>query len=218
MSSAIRTDSRFTRSRPPSGSRFEVLHAPGRQGYNPSMPLTDANLKTLAAFAETAEEFCRFIDRFWAGRPERLYTSLETLLLNVHAAILPVQKEMAEQEHPECAALAMTHDQWREIADIISVSVGPESQSMATEHRGLSTEATAGLCEYDAQRAEMLWDDLADIYRDLRRGLALWKMGTVDGRTTASWGWRYNFEIHWGMHVLRAMQTVHEIRYRLLMD
>lgn len=182
------------------------------------MPITEANLKALAAFAEIAAEFCRFIDRFWMGRPEHLYSTLEILLLNLHAGILPVQTETAEREHPEYGALAMAHEQWREIADIIGVSVGPEAHDAATDHRSRTTETTAELVEYNARRAEMLWDDLADIYRDLHDGLALWKMATVDSRIAASWEWRYNYDIHWGEHLFRAMLTIHEIRYQLLRD
>jgi hypothetical protein len=61
----------------------------------------------------------------------------------------------------------------------------------------------------------MLWDDLADIYRDLKDGLNLWDSNTHDAQREASWKWRTNYEIHWGTHLARATQTIHEIRYRL---
>jgi hypothetical protein len=179
------------------------------------MTIADANLKALAAFAETAAEYCRFIDSLWAGRPERLYSTLEALLLKVHAGILPVQMEMAEEKHPEHGALAMTHEQWRDIADIINVSVCAEIQDVAGWHRSLNTdEAVARLNEYCAGRAEMLWDDLADIYRDLHCGLALWSVSTSDSQAEAAWEWRWRYEHHWGEHLFRAMLTTHEIRYQ----
>jgi len=61
----------------------------------------------------------------------------------------------------------------------------------------------------------MLFDDLTDIYRELRDGLALWKEATPDAQAEAAWQWRFNYEIHWGEHLFRAMLTVHEIRYQL---
>jgi hypothetical protein len=180
------------------------------------MTTPDANLKALAAFAETAAAYCRFIDSLRAGRPERLYSTLETHLLNVHSGILPAQKEMAEKKHPEYKALAMTHEQWQGIADVIKVAVCSETQDVSLWHRSINTEeAVARLSEFDAHRAEMLWDDLADIYHDLHYGLALWSAGTPDSRAEAAWQWRWRYEYHWGEHLFRAMLTTHEIRYQL---
>ena len=62
----------------------------------------------------------------------------------------------------------------------------------------------------------MLFDDLADIYRDVHHGLALWNASTPDAQAEAAWQWRWNYEHHWGEHLFRAMLTVHEVRYQLL--
>ena len=48
-------------------------------------------------------------------------------------------------------------------------------------------------------------DDLNDIYRDLRRGLAYWR----DGQTgNALREWRFDFQIHWGKHATSALRAV----------
>jgi hypothetical protein len=191
----------------------------GGARYNAAMTIPDANLKALAAFAEIAAEYCRFIDSLRAGRPERLYSTLETLLLNVHGGILPVQEEMAETKHPEYDALAMTHEQWQGIADVIEVAVCPETTDLSGWHRSIDTnEAVARLSECNAGRAEGLSDDLADICRDLHGGLALWEAGTSDSRAEAAWQWRWGYEYHWGEHLFRATLTTHEIRYQLFRD
>jgi hypothetical protein len=183
------------------------------------MPSADANLKALVAFAETAAEYCRFIDSLRFGRPERLYTTLEALLPQLHSRILPVRGEMPETKHPEHDALAMTHQQWQETADIVKEVVSSEVHDVSGWHKIVSAEESlAAIGEYDANRAEALWDDLADIYRDLRSGLALWRTGALDGRAEASWQWRWCYENHWGEHLFRAMLTVHEIRYQLFRD
>jgi hypothetical protein len=56
--------------------------------------------------------------------------------------------------------------------------------------------------------AGSLTDDLTDIYRDLRRGLAIADSGSM---IDAVWEWRYNYEIHWGNHATDAIRVLHRI-------
>jgi hypothetical protein len=51
-----------------------------------------------------------------------------------------------------------------------------------------------------------LADDLADIYRDLKRGLLLYNQGHI---VEAIWEWRFNFDIHWGTHLVGAQRAIH---------
>lgn len=51
-----------------------------------------------------------------------------------------------------------------------------------------------------------LADDLADIYRDLKRGLLLYNQGHI---VEAIWEWRCNFDIHWGTHLVSAQRAIH---------
>ena len=52
-----------------------------------------------------------------------------------------------------------------------------------------------------------LFDDLSDIYRDLKRGLLLFEsQHPID----ATWDWRFNFQIHWGHHLVGAQRAIHE--------
>ena len=50
------------------------------------------------------------------------------------------------------------------------------------------------------------FDDLTDIYRDVKRGLLLYDRGQV---VEAVWEWRFNFEIHWGAHLMGAQRVIH---------
>lgn len=50
-----------------------------------------------------------------------------------------------------------------------------------------------------------LADDLADIWRDLKPGLSLWKEGS---RNAAAWHWRFHFEAHWGHHATGALYAL----------
>src|ERR1700730_3073025 len=49
-----------------------------------------------------------------------------------------------------------------------------------------------------------LSDDLADIYRDLREGLA--QASPAD----RIWSWRFNWEVHWGRHAISALRAIAE--------
>jgi len=183
------------------------------------MKISEDNLKALSAFSEGASEFCGFIDSLRAGRPDRFYTALEAILPQLQRLILPVREEMAEKKLKARDALAMTHEQWQDIAKVIGEAVRHETHDVAVWHRSIRpNEAVAELSEFEAGSAEMLWDDLADIYRDLRNGLALWKIGDENGRAEAAWAWRWNYAHHWGRHLFRAMLTIHEIRYQLFVE
>lgn len=51
-----------------------------------------------------------------------------------------------------------------------------------------------------------LADDLADIWRDLKRGLGLYEMGR---HTAAAWDWRYSFRSHWARHATSALEALY---------
>ena len=52
-----------------------------------------------------------------------------------------------------------------------------------------------------------LSDDVLDVYRDLRRGLALWNSPAPN--TAAIWEWRFHFDAHWGDHAIDALRALH---------
>ena len=58
----------------------------------------------------------------------------------------------------------------------------------------------------DEAVAGSLSDDLLDVYRDVRRGLALWESGHD---ASAIWEWRFSFESHWGDHAVDALRALH---------
>jgi hypothetical protein len=54
--------------------------------------------------------------------------------------------------------------------------------------------------------AGSLADDVLDVYRDIRRGLALWD---ASQRRNAIWEWRFHFDAHWGDHAVDALRALH---------
>jgi len=177
------------------------------------MRISKDNLNALSGFAILSEAYCTFIESLKKGCPPRLYHQLESLLTRLHAAILPVEKEMPEKEHPEFGELRISNDQWNHVAGWIGKAVADASSELVVWH-----ENAHGDDEASWTRSAMLWDDLADIYRDIHHGLMLWKVGTADAQAQAAWEWRWGYEHHWGDHLFRAMATVHEARYQLNAD
>jgi hypothetical protein len=55
--------------------------------------------------------------------------------------------------------------------------------------------------------AGSLTDDLLDVYRDVRRGLALWDSRAP--RAAAIWEWLFHFDVHWGDHAVDALRALH---------
>lgn len=51
-----------------------------------------------------------------------------------------------------------------------------------------------------------LADDLADIYRDVSAGLAVFREGWFD---SAEWKWAWSFRNHWGRHATGAIHALH---------
>ena len=60
--------------------------------------------------------------------------------------------------------------------------------------------------ELDQPVAGSLSDDLLDVHRDIRRGLALWES---QHDANAIWEWRFSFESHWGDHAVDALRALH---------
>jgi hypothetical protein len=50
-----------------------------------------------------------------------------------------------------------------------------------------------------------LADDLADIWRDVKSGLLLYRS---ENPAAASWEWRFHFKAHWGRHATGAMHAL----------
>ena len=56
-----------------------------------------------------------------------------------------------------------------------------------------------------------LTDDLADVWRDLKPGLALSDGGGTRMVSEAVWQWRFSFETHWGQHAVSAIAALHAL-------
>jgi hypothetical protein len=51
-------------------------------------------------------------------------------------------------------------------------------------------------------------DAVADIWRDVARGLRALADGAPE--SDVAWEWKFHFESHWGVHALEALTALHE--------
>lgn len=61
--------------------------------------------------------------------------------------------------------------------------------------------------EEESPVTNSLADDLADIYGDVKAGLDLYD---AQHPIEAAWEWRFNFQVHWGQHLVGAQRAIHE--------
>ncbi len=167
------------------------------------------------AFYETAKDFCTLIDWLAEGKPPDLYGTLLRVLSTLFRDILDLSRPMSERDYEECDP---THQLWQKVSHTIGEATNAETTELEEWHLSLEKDDPENPdAEYieGAARAGMLWDNLADIYRDLLGGIRRYELGTEDAKLSAVWDWRDGFESHWGDHALRALMTIYEIRFRL---
>ena len=171
----------------------------------------------IESFRAAAHGYCDFIDALKAGKPAKPYVALQRLLADLARTILdlPVPGNGGRQDYK---SIRMTTDEAAAVSRTIGERFAGEIKALTAWHEGLKREAEDGLnslYEADVTRSLMLWDDLADIYRDLMDGFRLYRIGTEDAVAAGMWEWWFGYQCHWGEHVLKAMLTIHEIRFQL---
>ena len=163
--------------------------------------------QVVRAFRDDVQSYCDFVDTWRTTAVRAPFTTLLGLLASLAKSGAAIPFDMADRDVKDVERI--DHAGAQAIAGDLSALTGAASAKLMSEHAG-SPESQ--------QRVFMLWDDLADIYLDLRHGLDLYSRGDADHLAEAVWQWRFGFENHWGEHLFRALMTIHEIRYRLYME
>jgi hypothetical protein len=143
----------------------------------------------LASFAQLAAEFCRWCE---SGAPgESPARAISQWFARLYAEGLQLSEVEAEDGAPqnlaadtskvEAALIHLRGYHYREIFD-------PDPR--------LDEEPCVG----------DIGDDLLEVYRDIRRGLEIYRQGFPQA---AEWEWAFNFRIHWGRHVAAALLALH---------
>ncbi len=114
----------------------------------------------------------------------------ERLLCDLYRRALDLPDVSGDEDAPD-----IPEAEWQKIYKRFQM-LKPQSYSKLFDPCAIPPENEVIACD--------LADDLADIWRDLKKGLILWDLGGVNA---ASRQWRVSFSSHWGRHVTGALQA-----------
>jgi hypothetical protein len=162
------------------------------------MPASDA----LDRFRHAARAYCALIDRVKPGQGlDELVRPLHASVADVYAAALALSPLPVGDEDSQVATRA--HEDWKELDDRLRGVLGRADRYYA-------------IWDLEVSRPESvvegsLADDLADIYLDLREGLALDEAGETP---SALFEWRLGLWSNWGLHAANAIRELQLLRER----
>ncbi len=144
----------------------------------------------IASFAELARQYCA-----WAEGPVQAVTvevsTALSMLSRLYAAALALPDVFGTEEVPRVLDV-----EWRRVYERFGALPFNYYSSCLEPHNFPGGEM--GVSD--------VADDLADIWRDLMRGLMLFESGAVDA---AAREWRFHFHCHWGEHATGALHALH---------
>lgn len=143
----------------------------------------------LETFARLAQEFCSWTEapprdsQYELGRAQRLLSTLYAAALDLPEGV-PINAEQP-------AHGALSHDAAFRRFGALPVNMYATCDPLVVP------------CE--SPEVGDVADDLADIYADLHRGLALYRAGHTGA---AAWEWAFHFRAHWGDHAVGALAAL----------
>lgn len=145
--------------------------------------------ENIARFARLAERYCAWAE-VTTSDPEADMKMARTLLAELHVAALGLDDTGCGDDTEQ----VVSYEDWHVILE--------RFQTLPID---LYWDVFEPLKE-EPPVLNSLSDDLADIYRDIKVGMILYKRGNI---VEAVWEWRFNFHIHWGAHLTGAQRAIH---------
>ena len=142
-----------------------------------------------------AERYCGVIERAPSIERQEFASDLQVALTGLldAAGRLP-EVEPSSVDLPDGPTL----DEWRDRFAAVQEALGDWSGYWTT-HSPATEDGEAVLLP--------LADDLADIWRDMKRGLTALDAGSAEA--DVMWEWRFGFWTHWGHHATEALRALH---------
>lgn len=149
-------------------------------------------------FHSVATEFCDVVDSASSlDRATLLSRLYEVLPRLVHEGIeLPTISLSDDDTRNDARKTRMKDAEWGQLYQLLKEKLGDWDLYWQVFDPTKDSEAIRG----------SLADDIADIFRDVKEGLA--RQG-VDSQRDAIWEWRCGYYSHWGQHAMDALRTIH---------
>lgn len=161
-------------------------------------------------FARVAERYCGIVDAAAHLEKEQILLQVYRILPElISEAILlrdtdpfEREKEDTQDDHlsPAAPDMSISHKEWQDLYHVLQKKLGDTDTYWTVFDPTKDQDVVCG----------SLSDDIADIYRDLKKGL-------VEIRESAAtpnlviWDWRESFYNHWGDHATSALRTIHAL-------
>jgi hypothetical protein len=146
-------------------------------------------MQQLETFFHTASEFCHWAEGSPASAEDEANTAIR-LLSKLIAQVHELPPLFDEEDAPD-----LPHQEWQVIYRRFGVlpfnyyAMNSDPHDMADPSPGTGDLA----------------DDLADIWRNLKGGLALYQN---ENHAAAAWEWKNSFDTHWGRHATSALYAL----------
>ena len=142
-----------------------------------------------------ANEVRDFRDWLMDGDDEGEAAALAAFILLSRLLAAALALPGLEFETPEIDAADVSEDEWKD-------AYAAAGRLPVDLYRHFHDPSPDGLEE---PTVGSLSDDLADVYRDVVRGLRAYEQKDVEA---AIWEWRFNFAHHWGAHATAAIRVL----------
>jgi len=154
---------------------------------------------SVAAFVETAREYCQLIEGHRKGSRKSFLKQIATTLPRLYAGAVHLPSTGASGR---VKARRISSTEWQNLF----VSLG----------RKLGRECCYWHCFNPYVREELmagsLADDFADIYRDIKPALLHYESGRATAQVAAVYEWRSGMLSHWGHHATGALRVLHHLQ------
>lgn len=154
-------------------------------------------------YIAAARDYCDFIDEATIIKPVELFESLQSLLAEVYSKTAMIKKpkycyEDEPQKFVQENEYALIHDRLQGIIAKFNTSGSVKQNSKGSGMDILSFS---------------LAESLADIYQELKDSYLLYEVGLSQAMNDAIWSSRDSFEKQWGLQLIEALQSIHQLLY-----
>ena len=163
------------------------------------MSAPNGNAEVASRFASIARQFCAAVDS--ASSMDKI-----ELLARIYPILPELIGEAIGLPDVALSEIATVHlnvsrkeqQEWGQLCNLLKEKLGDWDLYHQVFDPTEDSEAIFGT----------LADDIADIYRDLKKGLDLNETPSTPPED-AIWEWRLLFYSHWGKHAMDALLTIH---------
>jgi hypothetical protein len=149
-------------------------------------------------YRDIVTNYCRLIERD-GEPPDKTLLAIRAALIELYMASLslPAFPDPTHDDLPD----RISHEEWASVRKKICAFTREDYFWICDDPFRLTPKPL---------RAS-LSDGLADIWRDLKRGLLALDEDEQRYSVAVHWEWKFSFETHWGDHAVESIWGIHEI-------